>query len=111
MLTDFVLQDGTEDDLFIFIGDHQPPRVSRRNDGFATPVHIISRDAQLIATFQEYGFVPGLQVTDLAPTIKHEGLYSLFVRSLLQNYGDGNGAALPVYLPDGFVTTHAAIEK
>ncbi len=111
MLTNFVLQEGTADDLFILIGDHQPPRVSRRDDGFATPVHIVSRDPQLIDTFQEYGFVPGLQVTELEPTIKHEGFYSLFVRTLLQNYGDGNQAALPAYLPDGFVATPSVIEK
>ena len=111
LLTDFVVRDGTENDLFILIGDHQPPRVSRRDDGFATPVHIISRDPTLIDTFQTYGFVPGLQVTDREPTIKHEGFYSLFVRTLLQNYGDGNEDALPAYLPDGFVATPSVIEK
>ncbi|MCE7985744.1 MAG: hypothetical protein DYG89_31590 [Caldilinea sp. CFX5] len=108
MLTEFVLTAGDENDLFIFIGDHQPPRVSRRDDGFATPVHMVSRDQRLIASLQEYGFTPGLQVTDLTPTMKHEGLYSLLVRTLLYNYGDGDHTTLPVYLPAGFVATPTA---
>lgn len=103
-LTEFVLTAGDDNDLFIFIGDHQPPRVSRRDDGFATPVHIVSRDQQLIKSLQEYGFTPGLRVADLTPTMKHEGLYSLLVRTLLYNYGAGDQAALPTYLPAGFVT-------
>ena len=106
-LTEFVLTTGRDDDLFIFIGDHQPPRVSRRDDGFATPVHIVSRDQQLLAAFQRYGFVPGLRVADLGPTLNHEGFYSLLVRVLVEVYGDGHNAALPPYLPKGFVTAQS----
>lgn len=108
MLSEFVVTEGGENDLFIFIGDHQPPRVSRREDGFATPVHIVSRDQQWIASLQDYGFTPGLEVADLSPTMKHEGLYSLLVRTLLYNDGDGDQSALPAYLPAGFVATPAA---
>lgn len=104
MLSEFVLTAGDENDLFVFIGDHQPPRVSRRDDGFATPVHIVSRDPQLIASLHEYGFTPGLRVADLTPTMKHEGLYSLLVRTLLYNYGAGDKTTLPAYLPAGYVT-------
>ena len=107
-LTEFVLTAGDENDLFIFIGDHQPPRVSRREDGFATPVHIVSRDQALIASLQEYGFTPGLRVASLTPTMKHEGLYSLIVRTLLYNDGDGDQRPLPAYLPAGFVATPPA---
>lgn len=105
MLREFVLTEGTADDLFVLIGDHQPPRVSRRDDSFATPVHIISQDPALVAAFQAYGFVPGLRVTTLEPTIKHEGIYSLLVRTLLATAGDETSAALPAYLPNGFVAT------
>lgn len=108
-LTQFVVTEGAENDLFVFIGDHQPPRVSRRDDGFATPIHIVSRDLQLIAAFQEYGFVPGLQVRDLEQSIKHEGFYSLFMRTLLATYGDDPGATLPVYVPDGFVEPQSTV--
>ncbi|MBX3010044.1 MAG: sulfatase-like hydrolase/transferase [Caldilineaceae bacterium] len=103
MLSNFILQEGTADDLFILIGDHQPPRVSRRDDGFGTPVHIISRDAALVAAFQPYGFVAGLQLQTLATPVKHEALYSLLVRTLVATYGADRQAALPRYLPNGFV--------
>lgn len=108
MLSEFVITTGGDDDLFIFIGDHQPPRVSRRDDGFATPVHIVSRDQRLLATFQRYGFGPGLRAPALTPTLHHEGFYSLLVRVLVERYGDGANAPLPPYLPKGFVTTQSA---
>lgn len=102
-LVDFIGENKDEDALFVLIGDHQPPRVSKRADGFATPVHIISRNQALLASLADYGFDQGLTVTDpSAPTMKHEGLYSLLVRLLLTTYGPAN-VELPPYLPDGFV--------
>lgn len=109
MLSEFVLTAGGDNDLFIFIGDHQPPRVSRRDDGFATPVHVLSRDPHLLNAFQQVGFVPGLRVTDLTPTMKHEGFYSLLVRALMETYGAGGKAGLPVYLPAGFIDQQSAL--
>ncbi|MCB0126009.1 MAG: hypothetical protein KDE58_27320, partial [Caldilineaceae bacterium] len=100
-LVQFILQNNDTDALYILIGDHQPPRVSRRADGFDTPIHIISRDAALIAAFQEYGFTPGLWINEKEPAMKHEGLYSMVVRALLSE--EGEEVALPPYLPDGFV--------
>ncbi len=64
----------------MLIGDHQPQQVSRRDDGFETPVHIISRDAGFVESLQDYGFVDGLIVQEMQPTLRHEGFYSLFVR-------------------------------
>lgn len=89
-----------ENAIFVLIGDHQPPRVSRRNDGWETPVHVISRDPRLLEQFVSAGFTPGLVVDDLEPDLKHEGFYSLFMRALLARYGERN-ATLPAYLPDG----------
>lgn len=101
MVTQFILQNEDDDALFVLIGDHQPPRVSRRADGFDTPVHIISRDAAVIAAFQEHGFTPGLWVNEKEPTMKHEGFYSMLVRAMLT---DGETSSeLPPYLPDGFI--------
>lgn len=102
-LTQFILAHYDEDALFVLVGDHQPPRVSRRDDGYGTPVHVISRDADLVAAFYAYGFVPGLWVNPPEPTMKHEGLYSMLVRILVAN--DNHTAALPPYLPDGFVNS------
>ena len=101
MVVQFILQIGDDDALFVLIGDHQPPRVSRRADGFDTPIHIISRDPNVIGAFQAQGFTPGLWVDGKEPTMKHEGFYSMLVRALLS---DGKkDTQLPSYLPDGFV--------
>jgi phosphoglycerol transferase MdoB-like AlkP superfamily enzyme len=101
-LTDFILKNGRDNAVYVLIGDHQPQQVSRREDGFETPIHIISRDADFADLFQEYGFVDGLILEDIAPSLRHEGLYSLLVRTLLTSYGKA-GSVLPDYLPDGIV--------
>lgn len=100
MLADFILARAHEDAIFILIGDHQPPRVSRRNDGYDTPIHIVARDARFIRGLAQYGFVPGMVVENPEPAMRHEGLYSLLVRHLVQHYGVRRDAA-PPYLPEG----------
>ena len=101
-LTDFVLKTGDEDSVFILIGDHQPQRVSRRSDGFDTPIHIISKDAALVDAFLDYGFARGLAVQNPTPTMRHEGFYSMFMRVLLTQYGQGVKLP-PEYLPSGII--------
>ncbi len=103
MLVDFVLHKD-DDSIFIFVGDHQPPQVSRRADGWATPIHIVAKDTALLAAFGDYGFAPGLQVDLRRPELHHEGMYSLLMRVLLEQYGDGQLAA-PAYRPDGATNT------
>jgi hypothetical protein len=107
MLTDFVVQNGNQDSLYILVGDHQPPQVSRRADGWATPMHILSRDPALIEAFVGYGFTPGLKTATLEPTLSHEGFYSLLMRILVANDGDEH-LALPAYLPHGVLSLSAA---
>ncbi len=99
-LTRSVLDTQGEDALFIFIGDHQPPRVSRRNDSFDTPIHIITRNPRIIAELRSLGFYDGLVIPDAASGMKHEGLYSLLRYLLAAGYGEEK-AALPAYLPSG----------
>ncbi len=99
MLTDFILSEPNEQAIFVLVGDHQPPRVSRREDGWDTPLHIIAKDAQFVASFREYGFTSGLAVWEPEPKFRHEGFLSLFVRQLLASYG--TGTELPPYLPEG----------
>lgn len=101
-LTDFIRRAGRENAIYVLIGDHQPQQVSRRADSFATPVHIISRDAAFVQALAAYGFVDGLVVPDMAPAMRHEGLYSLLMRTLLAVYGQGN-KVLPPFLPNGIV--------
>ena len=99
MLTEFILSEPNEQAIFVLVGDHQPPRVSRREDGWDTPLHIIAKDAGFVASFREYGFTSGLAVWESEPTFRHEGFRSLFVRQLLASYGDGG--ELPLYFPEG----------
>ncbi|HEY80343.1 MAG TPA: hypothetical protein EYP25_10445 [Anaerolineae bacterium] len=89
----------SEDAIFILIGDHQPPRVSRRADSFDTPIHILARDHDFPPRFETYGFEPGLVVSDLRQDMQHEGFYAMFIRELAGAYG-ASAAPLP-YLPQG----------
>ncbi|MEM7031181.1 MAG: hypothetical protein AAF629_16580 [Chloroflexota bacterium] len=99
-LTDYIIKMGGKDSIFILIGDHQPPQVSRHNDSFDTPIHIISQDKGLTDRLDAYGFVPGFAVQDEVATIRHEGFYSMFVRLLNDRYGNRT-RALPKYRPWG----------
>jgi hypothetical protein len=99
-LEDFITSLEEENSVIVLIGDHQPPTVSRHDDGYGTMVHIISQDVDLLASFHEYGFVNGLVLENLEPTIRHEGLYSLFVRNFVAQYGESPWI-LPPYLPNG----------
>lgn len=100
MLTQFILQEGSDHDIFILVGDHQPARVARYTDGWDTPIHVISRDAAFVRAFHEYNFVPGLATDTVEATLHHAGFYTLLMRVLLQQYGT-EGAILPDYLPQG----------
>lgn len=101
MLTDFILNHADEDAVFYLVGDHQPPSVSRRSDGYETPVHIVSRDPAYIDNLEQYGFVKAMVVNDKVTTdLYHEGLYSLIVRTLNETYGV-DPTTLPPFLPEG----------
>jgi hypothetical protein len=100
MLIDFITREGRENDVFVLVGDHQPARVARYEDGWDTPMHIISRDAAFIDAFTAYNFVPGLATKEVEPRMHHEGFYTLFMRILLQQYG-AEQINLPDYLPNG----------
>ena len=99
-LANYIIETGQDDSIFVLIGDHQPPQVSRRSDSFDTPVHILSRDPALVDAFLNYGFVPGLAVEQATATLRHEGFYSMFMRVLVAECGQGI-RALPDYLPRG----------
>ena len=101
-LVDFVRKEENEQSIFILIGDHQPPRVARKADGFETPIHIISKDVDFINSFAEYGFGEGLRVQDNVEMVKHESIYSMLMRALVANYGE-DPTILPPYLPGGLL--------
>lgn len=82
MLTRFIIdtagEDGSnEDALFILVGDHQPPRVSRRDDTFDTPVHVFSRQEGTIDLLLDRGFTSGMLAPDDQTQMGHQDIYAL----------------------------------
>ena len=108
-LVEFIIAEQDEDTIFVLIGDHQPPAVSNRADGFDTPIHVISKDSDFITSLSEYGFKEGLVQQDLEPMLHHAGFYSMLTRTLLANYGAGVNN-LPPYLPTGISESSIAPE-
>ena len=100
MLTDFIEKQGTSNDLFIVVGDHQPPVFPKPDASWETPVHIISKDAQFTESLKNYGFQPGFTIENLEKGIRHEGLYSILMRTMQQQYGQVDDQ-LPPYFPNG----------
>ena len=103
MFAQFIISQGKENDIFILIGDHQPPFLTRNKDGFDTPVHIIVRDKKFGAGFSKYGFTPGMHIPEHSIPLRHEGIYSMFMREFIRNYG-ADTTHLPEYLPLGIQT-------
>ena len=99
----FIILNGKNNDIFILIGDHQPPILTEKKDGFDTPVHIIVSDSLFCAGFSKYGFTQGMTISGNSRTIKHESIYSMFMHEFIRNYGSDT-THLPVYLPDGIKT-------
>ncbi len=48
--------------IYVLVGDHQPAaNVTGEGASWDVPVHIVSRDASLLAKFEAQGFAPGLE--------------------------------------------------
>ena len=86
VVADFVAEHAADDTLFVVFGDHQPPFVATDDMGVATPVHILSRDAELVAQFVEGGYAEGL-APDTAKTTRHEDFMPLFLNAMAHRYG------------------------
>ncbi len=108
VLADFIRHAGPND-VFILIGDHQPPLVSGPWDGYETIMHIVARDADFVEGFTAYGLIPGMLPDLNAPRLYHEGLYSLLVRQLVARWGT-HPDDLPAYHPRG-IRIPGIIEK
>lgn len=109
MLTDFVLNED-DDSIIVLIGDHQPPRVSRRDDGWATPVHVFSRNPSFLETFRAVGFQHGMQLPPVESVMKHAGFYTLFLNALLDQYGEP-GTDLPEIRLQGIPFTQTDLSQ
>lgn len=98
-ISQFIMKEANQTDIFIVIGDHQPPKLISKVDSFETPIHIISKDSSFINSFQEYGFYPSLAISQPQP-VRHEALLSMLIREMVRSYGK-NPEHLPPYLANG----------
>jgi len=99
-LTDFILNKGRKEDIFILVGDHQPASLSIPISKFETPIHVISKDREFVRLFSEYGFREGMYPGGSETPIAQEAIHWALLRSLIRKYGE-EGAKLPDYLPNG----------
>ena len=101
-LRDFILHQAKPNDIFVILGDHQPPLVMEQKINFYTPIHVISGDSTFIRQFKEFGFRGGFSFpTDSTNFINHEGIYSMLARTLTLRYGETDPDSLPAYQPKG----------
>ena len=85
-----MIERGDPDDIFVIVGDHQPPVVSRYAKDFDTPLHVVSRDAELIDGWP--GLTPGWRPH--GDTLEHASHFSRMVHALGERYGDGGPAVI-----------------
>lgn len=61
VLRDYITRFVADDALIIVLGDHQPaPLITGDGASRSVPIHVISRDPELLAPFEEWGFTPGM---------------------------------------------------
>lgn len=95
----YVLERSDPEDLFIVLGDHQPPVLEQHSDAFLVPIHLIARDPALLERFAPYGFQPGLWPGQQdEPPLRHEGVFSMLARELGGAWGS---SPPPEWLPAG----------
>ncbi len=98
-LSDFISRHGQHEDIFLIIGDHQPPILAdTERHGRTTPVHVVSKNRAFLHDWEVYGFSQGIE--DCQQFVSHEGLYSIFLRTFGAHYAQPD-SILPTYEPDG----------
>ncbi len=100
IIRQFIKDYGKQEDIFIVMGDHQPPILANKEQhGLTTPVHIISQNDEFLSEFHKYGFTKDL-IEAKDPTIKHEAFYSIFLNAFANQFS-GNPKNIPEYEPEG----------
>jgi hypothetical protein len=71
----------TGEGLVILLGDHQPPAIDggHPQPPWTVPIHVLSRDPELVAPFMAEGYVSGLFPTQAPP---HPGMETFLARFL-----------------------------
>lgn len=99
VLRDYIREYAPAESLFLVVGDHQP-HFARRG-GRTTPVHLITRNADVAREFQTRDFVAGGRPPHIPTEITHAGLLSLLMRSLIAPTAVDSAADLPETHPRG----------
>jgi hypothetical protein len=61
VITDFIKSYLSDDSLIFILGDHQPNvQITGKDQPWSVPIHVISRDRELLEPFYKRGYTPGL---------------------------------------------------
>ena len=78
ILRDYMLKHAPDNTLIVWLGDHQPPLLP--SSSYETPVHVLSKQADLIDRFSAFDFETGLHIPESrTDTLTHAGIYSLLM--------------------------------
>ena len=83
ILTRYLQRQAPSNSLVVILGDHQPRFDTSGSN--TTPIHILSRQSDLVHCFEQEGFHPGLHPRSPpseGASLRHGGLYSLLVRAI-----------------------------
>ncbi len=99
VIEDFITRHGKDNDLFLLIGDHQPPIIcDEKVHGLGTPIHVLSKNESFVRDFETYGFKENLN--EIEQTIRHESIYSIFLDVFSRHYTNSK-ISIPAYEPYG----------
>lgn len=91
----FLLNNNLDDTVLVLIGDHQPPLITPPDIDKNTPIHIISKNNELIDVFKTFNFSDGL--VPKHQTQKHESFFSKFLYALNKVYGENKDLEVPIF--------------
>jgi hypothetical protein len=88
-LTAFAIDRSDDFGLMIIVGDHQPRLpVRERNTGTGVPVHIITKDKDLLTPWLERHFTPGLIPDEETPVYDMSEFFSMLQNAALRSEED-----------------------
>lgn len=103
LLTEWLEAEPEQDIVVLIVGDHQP-RLEWDVPGLISmnaPVHVLSRDPELVERFAAFDFQPGMFVDPAQDRpMDHAGILSLMISQLTAAYGEPGSPELP-YHPHG----------
>ena len=93
VLTEYIdrFVDHNRDPVFIVFGDHQPQRpIREQNAHLSVPIHIVSRDQEILDRFAAYGYTPGMRGRQEPPHERMSEFFPMFVDIATDNGAPGD---------------------